>query len=45
MKTAVQYLILDGYWRSRMSAYLIEIDDIAEDDLDWGVFVLGDREN
>jgi hypothetical protein len=36
LKKAIQYPILDGYWRSRAAVYLIgEMNEIVEDDLNW----------
>lgn len=35
LKEAVQYPILNGYWRSRIAQYLIEMDEISECDLNW----------
>jgi hypothetical protein len=35
LEIALQIAIPDGYWRSRAALSLIEIDDIADDDLNW----------
>lgn len=35
LSIALQILIPDCYWRSRLTPNLIEIDEIAEEDLSW----------